>query len=580
MNNTMGEHLNVSVGQYSDKGRKPTNQDFHSVCIPTNTLLSLKGVAMAMADGISSSDVSREASELAVKNFMDDYYCTSEAWTVKRSVERVVSAINSWLYSQTLRSHYRYDMNRGYVCTFSALVVKHRVAHIFHVGDTRIYRVKNHSLEQLTNDHRLWESQKVSYLSRALGFEEKCNLDYQSLPVQEGDVFLVATDGVYEFVAADEMIAEIVSIPDDLSSVAKNIVDKAFENGSEDNLSVQIIRIDSVPEVLPLGLKKSLENQETLSFPPALSARMEFDGYVVLRELHSNARSHVYLVQDVESKKRVVLKLLATELQSNPSALERFLLEEWVARRINSAHVVKVDLPDRKRHYIYTVFEYIEGQTLAQWALDNPRAKIEVVRDIVEQIAKGLTAFHRMEMLHQDLRPENIMIDKDGTVKIIDFGAVSVAGLQEASSHSPVTYLEGTALYSAPEYFLGQKGTNRSELFSLGVITYFLLSGRYPYGTNVPKAKTISAQRNLWYQSVVNDDSEIPAWVDDAIHRAVHPLPDRRYEEIFEFVHDLRNPNPNFLAKTRPPLLERNPVAVWQGVSMLLLFVIVYLLNR
>ncbi|WGO99729.1 bifunctional protein-serine/threonine kinase/phosphatase [Saccharophagus degradans] len=571
----MTAQLKVSVGQCSDKGRKAVNQDFHAVHIPKNAMLTMKGVAMAMADGISSSEVSQIASQVAVKNFLDDYYCTSEAWSVKNSVERVLSATNSWLHSQSLRSVYRFDLNKGYVCTFSTIVIKNTTAHIFHVGDTRVYRLNKNGLEQLTNDHRLWETQEISYLSRALGIESDCAFDYQAQTVHKDDVYIIATDGVYEFAPAGEIISAVNSNAANLDAAAKKIVEYALSNGSDDNLSIQILRVDELPE----QANKSVKQQaEALPLPPQLHPRMEFDGYIILRELHFTSRSRVYLAQDTQTKNNVVLKVLSTELSNTPASLERFLLEEWIARRINSSHVLKADSPDRKRNYIYTVFEYIEGQTLAQWALDNPKPKLEIVRDIIEQIAKGLQAFHRMEMLHQDLRPENIMLDKDGTVKIIDFGAVSVAGLNEAVLFNPDTYLQGTALYSAPEYFLGQPGSPRSELFSLGVITYFLLSGEYPYGTNVPKAKTISAQRNLWYNSLLSDDSEIPAWVDDAIRKAVHPLPDRRQEEIFEYIHDLRHPNKQFLDKSRPPLMERNPIAVWQGISLILAVIVVYLL--
>lgn len=571
----MTAQLKVSVGQCSDKGRKAVNQDFHAVHIPKNAMLTMKGVAMAMADGISSSEVSQIASQVAVKNFLDDYYCTSEAWSVKNSVERVLSATNSWLHSQSIRSVYRFDLNKGYVCTFSAVVIKNTTAHIFHVGDTRVYRLNKNGLEQLTNDHRLWETQEISYLSRALGIEPDCAFDYQAQTVHKDDVYIIATDGVYEFAPAGEIISAVNSSAANLDTAAKKIVEYALSNGSDDNLSIQILRVDELPEQANKSVKQQAEE---LPLPPQLHPRMEFDGYTILRELHFTSRSRVYLAQDTQTKNNVVLKVLSTELSNTPASLERFLLEEWIARRINSSHVLKADSPDRKRNYIYTVFEYIEGQTLAQWALDNPKPKLEVVRDIIEQIAKGLQAFHRMEMLHQDLRPENIMLDKDGTVKIIDFGAVSVAGLNEAVRFNPDTYLQGTALYSAPEYFLGQPGSPRSELFSLGVITYFLLSGEYPYGTNVPKAKTISAQRNLWYNSLLSDDSEIPAWVDDAIRKAVHPLPDRRQEEIFEYIHDLRHPNKQFLDKTRPPLMERNPIAVWQGISLILAVIVVYLL--
>ncbi|WP_340124631.1 protein phosphatase 2C domain-containing protein [Methylobacter svalbardensis] len=98
--------------------------------------MSSKGIAIGLADGISSSDVSHIASQAAVTGFLEDYFCTSEAWSVKKSVQRVLIASNSWLYAQTRQSRYCYDMDRGYVCTLSAMVIKSTTAHIFHVGDS------------------------------------------------------------------------------------------------------------------------------------------------------------------------------------------------------------------------------------------------------------------------------------------------------------------------------------------------------------------------------------------------------------------------------------------------------------
>src|SRR5215207_1431738 len=150
----MSGELKISVGQHSDKGRKETNQDFYGVLLPKEPLLSLKGIAIVLADGISSSKVSRIASESTVKGFLTDYYCTSETWSVKTSAQRVIAATNSWLYAQTRRSQHAYDKDKGYVCTLSAMVIKSRAAHLFHVGDSRIYRVAGLGLEQLTEDHR------------------------------------------------------------------------------------------------------------------------------------------------------------------------------------------------------------------------------------------------------------------------------------------------------------------------------------------------------------------------------------------------------------------------------------------
>jgi serine/threonine protein phosphatase PrpC len=192
----MTSALRVSVGQHSDKGRKSINQDFYGVCIPQEPRLTSKGIAVALADGIGSSEVSQIASELAVMSFLDDYYCTSEAWSVKKSVECVLTATNSWLHAKTRQSQYRFDKDRGYVCTLSGLVIKSTTAHVFHVGDSRIYRLHGGSLEQLTDDHRTWVSEGQSYLARAVGFNPQIEIDYHALPVEKGDIYLLATDGV------------------------------------------------------------------------------------------------------------------------------------------------------------------------------------------------------------------------------------------------------------------------------------------------------------------------------------------------------------------------------------------------
>ena len=571
----MQNYLEVELGSFSDKGRKKINQDFHGAKLPIGVAQSLKGIALVMADGISTSDVSHIASELAVSNFLEDYYCTAESWTVRKSAEKVIQAINSWLYTQTRRGPYRYEKDKGYVCTFSAVILKNKTAHIFHLGDTRVYRINEQGIEQLTHDHRLWISSEQSCLSKALGMDEECHLDYQQIPIKKGDYFMLATDGIYEFVDPAFIRSTIFENATDLDKAARKIFGKAFENNSNDNLSIQILRVNKVAEDATTEVKLKIDQ---LPLPPKLAPRMEFDGYTILREIHTNNRSHIYLAEDNQTKSKVAIKVLSTELLQNESEVEHFLMEEWVARRIHSPHVLKAYLPDRKRNYLYTLFEFIEGQSLAQWAIDNPKPSLEKVREIIEQIAKGLHAFHRMEMLHQDLRPENIMIDTNGTIKIIDFGSVYVSGIEETENNSPLTYLKGTALYSAPEYFLGEPGTTQSDLYSLAVITYYLLSGKYPYGTNVPKAKTFSEQKRLYYRSLWDENRELPKWIDAAINKAASVQPIKRHDEIFEFIHDLRQPDQEYLDKTKLPLMERNPVAAWRTIS-LLLFVLVLILT-
>ena len=573
----MPNQLKIAIGQHSDKGRKTINQDFHGVCTPKEPLLSSKGIALALADGISSSDVSQIASQAAVAGFLEDYFCTSETWSVKKSAQRVLLATNSWLHAQSRQSQHRFDKDKGYVCTFSAMVIKSTTAHIFHVGDARIYRLHDRTLEQLTHDHRLWVAPDKSYLSRALGIDSHLEIDYQTLPIEKGDIFLLATDGVYEY-ANDHFIATAISNhKNDLNKAAQAIVQEAYKRGSTDNLTTQIIRIDELPSQDSSTLYQQLTK---LPFPPALEARMTFDGYTIVRSVHDSSRSHVYLAVDQETNTQVIIKTPSIDLREDAAYLERFLMEEWIARRINSAHVLKPCLQTRSRNYLYVVTEFIEGQTLTQWMIDHPKPDLETVRNIVEQIAKGLRAFHRMEMLHQDLRPENIMIDSTGTVKIIDFGSTCVAGLIEMTAATELNNLLGTAQYTAPEYFLGASGTPRSDMFSLAVITYQMLSGRLPYGVEISKARTRAAQMKLNYHSVLDDEREIPIWIDTILKKALHPDPYKRYEDLSELTYELRHPSQACLNKTRPPLIERSPVAFWKGLCLILTTVIIGLLTK
>lgn len=567
----MKNRLEVSVSQYSSKGRKEINQDFHDLCIPKEPQLTYKGIAVAIADGIGSSSVSQIASKTAVTSFLMDYLSTPESWSVKKSALRVLGASNSWLHSQTMQSQYSYDKNRGYVCTFSAMVLRSSTAYIFHAGDTRIYRLRDGVLEQLTQDHRLWVSRDKSYLSRALGMDSQIRMDYTSFQVEREDVFFFMSDGVYEFVTDAFIVETVETNVDDFDLIAKIIADKAYEAGSDDNITIQVVRVDALPKKNVKEIHRQLEEKP---FAPLLEAREQFDGYTIIRELSASSRSHVYLGVDNETNIAVVLKIPSIDMHGDKAYLERFLMEEWIAGRIKSPHVAKSYIPSRKRNYLYNVSEYIEGQTLAQWMIDNLSPSLERVRAMTEQIARGLMALHRQEMIHQDLRPENIMIDGTGTLKIIDFGSTKVEGIVDVNIRLEQENLLGTAIYSAPEYFIAKAGSTQSDLFSLGVIVYQMLSGHFPYGVEVARTSTKTAQKKLRYTSLYFYNQDIPIWVDEALRKAVHVDPNERYEELSEFLYDLRHPNREFLKKSRPPLIERHPVAIWKSISFILLVII------
>jgi serine/threonine protein kinase len=566
--------LRVGLGQCSDKGRKHVNQDFHGAVLPDGAALSLKGVALAIADGISSSPVSQVAAEMAVKLFLSDYYCTSEAWSVRTAGLSVITASNAWLYNETRQSHCAYDRDRGYVCTFSALVLKGRFAHIFHAGDSRIHRVCDTTLEPLTNDHRFVISGAESYLGRALGMGETVEIDYSQHAVEEGDLFVLSTDGLHAFVGPKEIVSLIRSHASDLDEAARQLVQRALERGSDDNITVQLVRVEALPDGDPVDFASQTDR---LPLPPIPEVPGELDGYRLQQQIHASDRSHIYLATDPDTGALVVLKIPSLSLREQPHLLRQFTMEEWIARRVCSPHLLKAGVSRRPRQFLYGVSEHVEGQSLRQWMYDHRKPDLHTVRGIVDQIVKGLRALHRKEMVHCDLRPENVMIDRNGTVKIIDFGSVRVAGLAELAGRADVPVL-GTVQYTAPEWMAGEAPTWRSDLFSVAVIAYEMLTGQLPYGAEAARVRTPSQQHALRYRSARSPTTAVPDWVDGALRKALHPDPLKRYDAMSEFMDDLTVPNSRFQLERHAPLLERDPVLFWKGVCLVLFVLVVVLL--
>jgi serine/threonine protein phosphatase PrpC len=561
----VAELLHLAVGQHSAAGVKPVNQDFHGATVPEGLARHTKGIALALADGIGSSSVSQVASAAAVRSFLDDYYATSEAWTVRRAAQRVIEASNSWLHAQTQRGDGRYDKDRGYLCTFTALVFKGREAHLFHVGDARLYRVHAQSLEPLTEDHRVYLGGGETVLGRALGAGPRIEIDHASWPTAVGDIYLLATDGAWEWLDAAAVQSALAGHAGDLQAAAESLVAAALARGSDDNATVQLARVEALPD--PDADRLHLE-RAGLALPPPLAPRQRFEGFTIVRELQASARSHVFLATDDESGRSVVLKTPSVDLSQDQAHLDRFVLEEWVARRVDSPHVVKAAAVNRPRKHLFVALEYVEGQTLAQWMTDHPKPTLDEVRRIVAQAARGLQALHRKEMLHQDLRPENLMIDAQGTVRLIDLGGVHVAGLAEAEGDPRATRMLGSLQYTAPEYFTGQGGTAASDLFALAVITFQMLTGQLPYGLQAARVRDARDAKRLRLVSLRALRPDLPPWLEAVLRKALHAQAARRQEVLSEFVHDLHAPGPQFHVGRRTALIERDPVGFWRALAV------------
>ncbi len=444
--------------------------------------------------------------------------------------------------------------------TLSCLILKERTAHVFHIGDSRIWLLREGRLRPLTRDHRRPLAGGHGHLLRAMGGEANIRIDMSSHDVQEDDVFLFTTDGVHDFISPADMAAVIAGHEGEEEAAAREIVRMAHEAGSPDNLTCQILRIRSLaPATAYTGA-----HMTSLPFPPPLEGGMRIDGYRILRELYASPRSEVFLAEDETSGHRVILKCLSRNFEDDEEAIANFLREEWVAKRINSPHVLKLHDSGTRRKFLYIAGEYIEGQSLRQWMNDHPRPDVADIRPLLEQIARGLRAFHRQEMFHGDLKPENIMIDEDGTVKLIDFGSVTIAGLPGPHPARPL----GSVDYTAPECLSGRQPDKTADLFALGVIAYEMLTGHHPYGRGFRSAHEAGRRR---YVPLSRHRPDIPEWIDGALRQAVARDPARRQEALSAFIADLTTPNPAHVPGDSRPWLERDPAGFWKVAAALAL---------
>ncbi|MFK5986799.1 MAG: bifunctional protein-serine/threonine kinase/phosphatase [Pseudomonadota bacterium] len=569
----MTKKLKISIGQSSDKGIKEQNEDSYGVLCPTGQALKNKGITAIIADGMGSCEHPKEASYNCVNSFISDYYSTPDSWTIRSSAARVLTALNSWLYGKGLNQY-----AKAYVSTFSCLILKSTTAHIFHIGDSRIYRYHNNDLEQLTADHRLWISNEKNYLNRAVGIDLHLEIDYKTIAIEKGDIFVMTSDGVHDYLT-DKELSCLLQNNTCLDQTAQNIISSALKNNSNDNVTCQLIQIDELPEQEANEVFNQLLE---LPFPPELEAGIKIDGYLVLKELSASSTSQLYLVEDCSNGKKMVMKTPSINYIDEPAYLEQFHIEEWAGKRLNHDNLLITYEQSRLKNYQYILLEYIDGINLAQWIDQNPHPEINTVIEIIEQITKGIRAIHRMEMLHRDLKPNNIMISKTGAIKIIDFGSIKIAGVEEITSPVEHKDLMGTKEYTAPECLLGIKSNHKSDLFSLAVICYEMLTQKQPYGKQLNKHPQLKNINKLTYKSSLQYNPMIPLWIDGALKKAVHYDHRIRYESFSEFIYDLKHPNEKFLQQSLP-LIQSNPLKTWQLISAALLIsnlILIYFLAK
>ncbi|WP_417697059.1 protein kinase domain-containing protein [Psychromonas sp.] len=560
--------LTVSMGGYSTAGNREVNQDAFALKDPySDSEKRIKGIVACVADGVSCSDNGQQASHTSVTQFIADYYSTNNSWDVKQSASKVLNSLNTWLYQ-----HNQNDLrHNGLITTFSSVIFKSTTAHLIHIGDSRIYRYREQTLTQLSHDHSRTTHTKNSVLTRALGMDCHLDIDYQTVSLQMDDLFMLTSDGVHDYLDKTEITEHLQTLTEKATTqqyeqVAKAICDQALAQGSSDNISCLIVKINSLPKA---DLSELFAHLSTLVIPPALQAGNEIDCFRIEKVLHEGARSHVYLATDKSNQNKVVLKMPSLNFEEDLNYLLGFYKEQWVGQSINNPSIMSIANNIKNSVFLYHICEYVEGISLRQWMLDNPHPELQQVNSIINKVVNAVRVLQRAGMVHRDLKPENIMLTPDGNIKILDFGTVRVNGFEEIVKEQQEEPL-GAVDYIAPEYLNEGESSVLSDLFSIAVITYEMLTGQLPYPDNQAQSLDRARQYTWEYAPISPLRPELSSRLDKVLQKALNAKPSQRYSSMSEFVGDLTKVQQRQIAKApKKSLLERDPVKFWQWLAFI-----------
>lgn len=557
--------LQLTVGQLSATGPRPQNEDYCGVVTPEPARLADKGAIVALADGVSGGAGGREAAEYTVRGLLADYYATPDTWEVTHALNVVLTAINRWLIAHATT---RRDL-AGMSSTLSALVLRGNRYYLAHVGDSRIYRLRNGDFLQLTTDH-VWDRPDMRHvLKRAVGLDQHLSIDFGEGDLQQNDIFLLVSDGVWEPVGNLGML-NALSLYDSPQLAAAELVRLAHKQGGQDNASAMVVRIDNLPEQ---NLRDQLSAERHLPLPARLKPGMQLDGFEVIRLLHESRMSLLYQVRLLADGRLWVLKTLPPHASGDVDAANALIQEEWLAKRVIAHYFPQIlPLAVEQRTALYYVMSWHEGATLQQHLDSGRHFTIAEAVQFGIRLGKGLAALQRLNILHRDIKPANVHLGADDKLRILDFGVAASEGLHILNDGA------GTPSYMAPELIAGEAAGVQSEMYAAGVTLYYLLTRKYPYGEIEP------FQHPKFGDPVppTRYRPEIPHWLENILLKAVSRDPKTRFETAEEMLLALEQGERWPLdTPRRTPLLARDPVRVWQMLSlfsMALNLMLIYLL--
>ncbi len=549
--------LQITFGHATETGKRERNEDRAAFAQPDTADAHRKGLIAALADGVGGGENGGEAAQTVVRGLIQDYYATPDTWEPGHAVQRILVALNRWLYGQSVSRH----LPGGYASTLTALVFRGQRYCLAHAGDSRAYLLRGGELLQLTTDH-VWSQPGMEHvLRRGMGLDEHIVPDVSGGKLQDGDLFILMSDGVWEPLGQSEL-HRIVSLYRDPEILVRELVQAALRAGGQDNATALAARIDKVPEE---NLTDELAESQALPLPERLKPGQRLDEFEIEEILHDSRETLLYLGRQIATGRRYVLKTLKPVMEGDGRAKARLLSEEWLGKRLQSPYFPQI-IPLTARNYLYYAQEWHEGRTLALALETGEHFSITETVTLGIRLMKGLSALHRLDILHRDIKPDNLHLSTDSKLRILDLGVAACPVLDIAAPEE----IPGTPSYMAPELLSGGESNWRTDLYAAGVTLYHLLTRKYPYGEIEPfqHPKFGEPAPPGRYRT------DIPAWLENVLLKAVARDPAQRFETAEEFRLALERGDASGVnAPRRSPLAERNPVALWQGIALASLLV-------
>jgi serine/threonine-protein kinase len=274
-----------------------------------------------------------------------------------------------------------------------------------------------------------------------------------------------------------------------------------------------------------------------MGYHSALEPGEELDSYRIDAPIARSGMASIYRATDLRDNRVVALKVPHPDLEADPILFDRFQREAGIGEKLNHPKVMRV-FGGEKRSRIYMVMEWCDGRLLRQ-ILDEGRLPQDRAIRIAVGVLDALEYIHANGVVHRDLKPENIMVDADDNVKLIDFGIAGDTAARRLT-YANFTATLGTPNYISPEQVKGKRGDGRSDIYSMGVILYEMLTGKLPFNGPSPLAAMNERLLNHPVPPRVADPSVSPQ-LQEVIYRAIERDPQNRYAKAHNFAWDLEH---------------------------------------